>query len=117
MGFAPGTVRLMKFYMGDNRKMRTSDLPDIPPFRFMSIDGDHSLEGTLVDLCTMAPKLADGAVLTIDDFHHPHWEHCRHAWLQYIREPSVCNKYGEVSAAHTLEPFATIGNKLWITTR
>ena len=37
------------------------------------VDGDHTYEGARLDIETWAKHLAPGAIIAVDDYHHPDW--------------------------------------------
>jgi predicted O-methyltransferase YrrM len=46
---------------------------DGPPIGLLFVDADHSAEGARRDITAWAPHLAPGAMLAVDDYHHPDW--------------------------------------------
>lgn len=115
--WAEGALEFVKYYIGDNKKIRGSDIPKkMQPFRMFSIDGDHSFEGTMIDLCVVARRIVPGGVVVIDDIHNIDWPDVLRAWKVYVKDPTACDSYGEAGASQLLEPFAAIGNKLYVTT-
>lgn len=43
------------------------------PVGLLFVDGDHTKEGARLDIEAWAPHLAPGAVIAVDDYHHPDW--------------------------------------------
>jgi len=109
-----GTLEL---YKGDNRKLRGKDIPEvITPIRIFSVDGDHSYDGTMIDICVVVKRLIPGGIIILDDIHNTDWPEVLAAWKQYVKNPAACDDYAESGAAQRLEPFAAVGNKLYATT-
>jgi len=117
--WAPGALEKVNSYIGDTRKMRGKHITingAEPKFRLISIDGDHAHVATLIDICLLSTRLAPGGVIAMDDFGNPDWKGVVTAWREYVQDETACDKYGEPGAGNRLEPFAIIGNKIFLTT-
>ena len=70
--------------------------------RLLSIDGAHSFEGVLNDLCLARDVLADGGAILLDDYFHEEWPGVSEA----------TNKFFLSGESSDLVPFAIGANKL-----
>jgi predicted O-methyltransferase YrrM len=66
------------------------------------VDGDHTKEGAKRDILGWAPHLAPGAVIAVDDYHHPDW-------------PGVAEAVDELVAEGILEPVQVFHDRLAVT--
>lgn len=114
--WAPGALDNAVFYIDDTRKIRDHHIPAIPLFRLISIDGDHSHEGTLIDLCVLAARILPGGIIIMDDFGNPDWPGVVTAWHAFVKSPTACDEYGATGVAQSVQVFAIIGNKIFLTT-
>ena len=120
-GYAPGSVEHTGIYDKDTKKLQVTQVKRLAkqPFRMVSIDGDHSFEATRRDLCIAAGHMVPGAILVLDDICNRDWPEVLPAWRAFV-VPGGCQGYvGSTVATDTsgtLEPFASIGCKLWVTT-
>jgi Methyltransferase domain len=76
------------------------------PFRFLSIDGDHTMRGCLNDLRLAGQVLAPGGIAAVDDICNMSCPGVVEATVRYGLEPGA-----------RLAPFAIVGNKLFMTDR
>ena len=73
--------------------------------RLFSVDGGHTREHVLNDLCLAQDSIVSGGVIMLDDFFGPHW-------------PSVTEGYNAFMQSQNkkLAPFLFFQNKLYLTT-
>jgi hypothetical protein len=76
------------------------------PLRMMSLDGGHTEEVVRSDLELAARAAAPGAVVMLDDYFHPQFPGASVGGAAFLLDPR----------GPGLVPFATGGNKLWLTT-
>ena len=72
------------------------------PVGLLFVDGDHTKEGAKRDILGWAPHLAPGAIIAIDDYHHPDW-------------PGVAEAVDELVAEGVLEPVQVFHERLAVT--
>jgi len=72
------------------------------PVGLLFVDGDHTKEGARTDITTWAPHLAPGAVIAVDDYHHPDW-------------PGVAEAVDELVDEGFLEPITIYHDRLAVT--
>lgn len=72
------------------------------PVGLLFVDGDHTREGARLDIEMWAPHLAPGAVIAVDDYHHPDW-------------PGVAEAVDELVAEGVLEPVEVYHDRLAVT--
>jgi hypothetical protein len=77
------------------------------PLRLFSVDGGHTEEVVLHDLETADAAIAEGGIVLMDDFQNPLFPGAAVGASRFLVE----------HPARRLVPFATGGNKLWLTTR
>lgn len=77
-------------------------------FRFASIDAGHEAESVAHDLSLVAPVLADGGVIAVDDVFNP--------VVPGVAE-GVCRFFERHAQVFSIAAFATGGNKLFCTSR
>ena len=72
----------VKFINGDSHETLPQFFAENPErtFDLITVDGDHSAEGALADLCTVIPRLALGGILVFDDIAHPDHPYLRQVW-------------------------------------
>jgi predicted O-methyltransferase YrrM len=66
------------------------------------VDGDHTKEGAKRDILGWMPHLAPGAIIAVDDYHHPDW-------------PGVAEALDELVAEGVLEPVEIFHDRLAVT--
>lgn len=76
------------------------------PFQFVSVDGDHSMEGTLSDLRLAEKILHATGIVALDDINNMGCPGVVEAAIRYGLEPDAC-----------LAPFLNVGNKLFLARR
>ena len=76
----------------------------VPLFRFLSVDGSHTLESTLHDLTLASCIIRDGGIVVVDDVTNVTW---LGAWQAVIH----------FSTQGVLFPFLLAQNKLYMTTK
>jgi len=72
------------------------------PVGLLFVDGDHTREGARLDIEAWAPHLAPGAVIAVDDYHHPDW-------------PGVAEAVDELVDEGFLEPITIYHDRLAVT--
>lgn len=72
------------------------------PVGLLFVDGDHTREGARLDIEMWAPHLAPGAVIAVDDYHHPDW-------------PGVAEAVDELVESGVLEPVEVYHDRLAVT--
>jgi predicted O-methyltransferase YrrM len=72
------------------------------PVGLLYVDGDHTREGARLDIETWARHLAPGAVIAVDDYHHPDW-------------PGVGEALDELVAEGFLAPLEVYHDRLAVT--
>ncbi len=92
----------------DSRQVSADDLLQASggPCQFVSVDGDHTLDGALGDLRLAEQVLAEGGIVSVDD-------------ISNMTCPGVVEavvRYGQRADA-TLAPFLLVANKLFMTQR
>lgn len=75
-----------------------------PAFRFLSVDGGHTLEITLHDMMVASCLVRDGGIVVLDDFPNPSWMGVAEALMHFVH------------AQDRLVPFMHGANKVWFTT-
>jgi hypothetical protein len=75
-----------------------------PAFRFLSVDGGHTLEITLHDMMVASCLVRDGGIVVLDDFPNPSWMGVAEALMHFVH------------AQDRLVPFLHGANKVWFTT-
>jgi hypothetical protein len=77
-------------------------IPWAKPVGLLFVDGDHTKEGARADIEAWAPNLAEGAIIAVDDYHHPDW-------------PGVAEAVDELVAEGVLEPVEVFHDRLAVT--
>jgi hypothetical protein len=72
------------------------------PVGLLFVDGDHTRDGARLDIETWAPHLAPGAIIAVDDYHHPDW-------------PGVAEAVDELVAEGVLAPVTIYHERLAVT--
>lgn len=72
------------------------------PVGLLFVDGDHTHEGARLDIEAWAKHLAPGAVIAVDDYHHPDW-------------PGVAEAVDELVAEGFLAPVTVYHERLAVT--
>jgi predicted O-methyltransferase YrrM len=72
------------------------------PVGLLFVDGDHTLEGARRDIEAWARHLAPGAVIAVDDYHHPDW-------------PGVAEAVDELVGEGVLAPVTVYHDRLAVT--
>ena len=96
----------VRFVIGDSTKLNASSIfgLGLPPIRFLSVDGGHSLEIALRDMNLAACLLADGGVMSVDDAFNWGWPGVFQAVVLFTQSQD------------RLAPFLYVGNKMFFTT-
>lgn len=76
----------MTFVSGDSHVTVPSYLSRNPDetFDLITVDGDHSTEGTVRDLCNVLPRLNIGGALVFDDVCHPMHPELGTVWKELV---------------------------------
>ncbi len=75
---------------------------DGPPVGLLFVDADHSYKGARRDITGWAKHLAPGAVIAVDDYHHPDW-------------PGVAEAVDELVTHDFLTPVTVMHERLAVT--
>jgi len=87
-GFAElGLADTVVLRLGDIAQTLPGVLVEIAPLDYAFVDAEHTEEGTIAYFDAIAPHLAPGAVVVIDDVTYP--EQSRRAWRAIRRRPAV----------------------------
>jgi predicted O-methyltransferase YrrM len=62
-------------------------------FDLITVDGDHSRDGALADLNTVAGALRPGGLLAFDDISHPQHPYLYEVWIAAIGNRSNLETY------------------------
>lgn len=73
-----------------------------PPVGLLFVDADHSAAGARRDVLTWLPHLAPGAVIALDDYHHPDW-------------PGVAEAADQLVDHGVLKPLVIVHERLAVT--
>ncbi len=81
-----GHSGLINLTSGDSKKTVPKFIKDNPEvyFDLVTIDGDHSEEGAMIDLRNTLPKLKLGGVIVMDDIVHPQHKYLSDVWKNVI---------------------------------
>jgi hypothetical protein len=99
----PKQVRIVQ---KDSRLLTSQELLELGKgqFKFISVDGDHTLPGCLHDLRLADQVIAPAGIVAVDDIMNPTCPGVIEAVMRYGSEPGC-----------QLAPFAIVGNKLFMT--
>ena len=94
--------RQIVVHQGDSTELTSAALIELgrAPFRWVSVDGGHTLEITANDLATAEGALAPGGIIVLDDCFNEMWPGVSEGVYRYFS-----------TAARTIIPFASGGNK------
>jgi predicted O-methyltransferase YrrM len=83
----------VEFLNGDSHVLLPDYFERQPEMMFdlITVDGDHSEDGALEDLCTVIPRLSIGGILVFDDIAHPDHPYLRGVWRRAL------NKFPDLS--------------------
>jgi predicted O-methyltransferase YrrM len=78
----------IEFINGDSHKTVPRYLNTKPDMLFdmITVDGDHTEEGALDDLCNVIPHLALGGILIFDDIVHPSHKYLLNVWQRTMQQ-------------------------------
>lgn len=81
-----GHTGIKEFYNGNSHKTLKAFFSKHPDkaFDLITVDGDHSFEGAIEDLCDVLPHLKIGGAVVFDDICHP-----KHMYLQDVWQKTV----------------------------
>lgn len=93
-------------FKGNSMLLQASNFLErnLPTFRFLSVDGGHTLELTLHDLQLASCLVMDGGIVVLDDFANTHW-------MGVFQAAIIIS-----TAQGRLAPFMWTHNKLYFTT-
>jgi predicted O-methyltransferase YrrM len=92
-GFAElGLADTVELRVGDIADTLPGVLEEIAPLDYAFVDAEHTEEGTISYFDALAPHLAPGAVVVVDDVTYP--EQSRRAWRAIRRRPRVAKAVG-----------------------
>lgn len=76
----------VKFIDGDSHATLPAFFIESPDatFDLITVDGDHSMEGAIQDLCDVLPRLNKGGAIVFDDVCHPLHPELAHVWHELV---------------------------------